>query len=77
MENGGTETKYERFLSWFKSNGGVYRHIEYPAYFPPTNYIGLKAAESIPRNTVIMSVPKRLIISIDLVKKSEIGFLLN
>lgn len=70
MKNHESEEKYERFLEWFTSNGGTYSHIKYPSYFPPTNYVGIVAARAIPRNTAIMSVPKRLIIGIDLVRKS-------
>jgi hypothetical protein len=70
------DNKYLLFLEWFTKHGGKYSHISYPAYFPPTNYIGLAATEAIPRNKVIMSVPKRLIISVELVRRSEIGFLL-
>jgi hypothetical protein len=39
--------------------------------------VGLAASKPIPRNTAIMSVPKNIIISVDFVRKSEIGFLLD
>ena len=59
-----SESKYARFLRWFTANGGRYGHITYPAYFPPTSYIGIAAAESIPQHKAIMAIPKQLIIGI-------------
>lgn len=77
MDSNAYIDRYQIFLNWFVKNRGCFSHIQYPAFFEPTNYIGLAASEDIPRNTVIMAVPKAMIIGIDKVRQSEIGFLLE
>ena len=72
MEND-QEDKYNLFLQWFTQNGGKHCDVTYPVAFPPTNYIGLAATKAIPEKKVIMAVPKKLIISVELTKKSAIG----
>lgn len=64
MEENATDCKYERFLKWFRENGGKYSDITYPAYFAPTNYIGISAKNAIPKNKVIISIPKQLTIGV-------------
>lgn len=72
MEGGRPAEKEEAFMRWFLQNGGRIRDIAY-AHFPPTNYLGVAATRDIPRNTVIMSVPKSMIIGVERVKSSELG----
>ena len=72
MEND-QEDKYKIFLQWFTENGGKHCDLAYPVSFPPTNYIGVAATKAIPQNKVIMAIPKKLIISVELTKKSPIA----
>lgn len=45
--------------------------------FPPTGYTGLAAASDIGANEVFLAIPKKLIISVSLVKNSELGPILE
>jgi hypothetical protein len=60
-----------KFLRWFIANGGYMRDIKYDR-FQPTDYLGIAAEREIKKNTVIMGVPKRIIIGIDRVRESEL-----
>lgn len=62
--------KYQHFLQWFTTNGGKYCDLQYPTKFPPTDYIGVSTAKDINRNKVVMAIPKKLIIGVDMVKQS-------
>lgn len=68
MDENATDSNYENFLKWFRQNGGKYSDITYPAYFAPTNYIGISAKNPIPRHKVIISIPKHLTIGVQRVK---------
>lgn len=38
------------------------------ARFPPSDYLGIAAGSDIKKNTIIMGIPKKLIIGIDRVR---------
>ena len=64
------------FTSWFESNGGLTRKLSFPHFFSPLNYVGVVATDHIKPNEVIMAIPKKLIISVSMVRESELGKIL-
>ena len=51
--------------------------MRFPAKFGVTDYIGVAAEEDLPANQVIMAIPKKLIISVSMVKASPLGQILH
>lgn len=73
MEGEGRE---KRFIEWFLSNGGLFRGVK-QARFEPNSYTGIAADEDIPKNTIVIAVPKNLIIGVERVRSSELGSVLQ
>lgn len=63
-------------MKWFLKHGGSHNSISY-ARFQPNNYIGIAAASDIKMNTIILAVPKSLIIGISTVKASPLADILE
>lgn len=45
--------------------------------FKPIDYMGIAADRDIKKNSIILAVPKKLIIGIDLVKHSQLGSIIQ
>lgn len=71
-----SEEKHHRFVKWFLQHGGSHNSINY-ARFQPNNYIGIAAASDIKMNTIILAVPKSLVIGISTVKASPLADILE